>query len=119
MTTVTADSTRLRLDFPGWESLMVRRDRLEIPLDALRDVRVEPGWTSETLGIRSGLVVSGRRKLGIFRHPSGLRRLVSMRRGMPLLRVGVDRAATGFDELLLSAPDAARLAATLTSAVRS
>ena len=31
----------------------------------------------------------------------------------------VDRAATGFDELLLSAPDAARLAATLTSAVRS
>ena len=105
MTTVTADSTRLRLDFPGWESLVVRRDRLEIPMDALRDVRVEPGWTSEMLGI--------------FRHPSGLRRLVSMRRGMPLLRVGVDRAATGFDELLLSAPDAARLAATLTSAVRS
>ena len=60
--------------------------------------------------MRSGLVVSGFRKLGTFTHPSGKRRLVAMKRGMPLLRLVTDRREAGFDEILLSMDDAAHVA---------
>ncbi|MGP9537930.1 hypothetical protein ACT3SP_07955 [Brachybacterium sp. AOP43-C2-M15] len=113
MTRVSTDTSRLRIDFPGWESLMVGRGAIEIPHAAIRTVQVEPGWTSEMLGVRSGLVVSGYRKVGTFRHPSGTRRLVSMKRGLPLLRIHVDRAVTGYDEVLLSTSEAERIAAEL------
>lgn len=119
MTQVSVDGQQVHIDFPGWEAVMVRRRSAPIPLRSIRDVRVEPGWTSEVLGARVGLVVSGYRKLGTFRHPSGMRRLVAMRRGLPLLRLGVDRAATGFDEILLSTPDAAGIAAALPAGVRT
>jgi len=96
--------------FPGWEAAMVGRSILRIPTRAIQSARAEPGWTSEILGMRSGLVVSGYRKLGTFTHPAGARRLVSMKRGMPLLRLRTDRRETGFDEILLSTDDALRIA---------
>ncbi|QMW65404.1 hypothetical protein H4N58_14500 [Mumia sp. ZJ1417] len=110
MTHISADAAGIHLEFPGWERWMAGRSAFTAPLDAIVDTSVEPGWTSEILGIRSGLVVSGYLKVGTFRHPSGVRRLVSMRRGQPLLRVALDRGTTGFDELLLSSPDAAAIA---------
>ncbi|WP_193105677.1 hypothetical protein [Brachybacterium sp. FME24] len=113
MTQVSYDCARLRIDFPGWEALMARRGSVEVPREAIASVQVEPGWSSEILGLRSGLVVSGYRKVGTFRHPSGTRRLVSMTRGLPLLRVRVDRAVTGFDELLLSTGHAEEIAQAL------
>lgn len=115
MTHARCDHDTLHLHFPGWEAILVRRSSLSVPSAAIRGVAVSPGWSSEILGIRSGLVISGLRKLGIFTHPNGTRRLVSMKRGLPLLRVRVSRADTGFDELLVSLPDAAELA----DAVRS
>ena len=96
--------------FPGWEAAMVGRSFLRIPTRAIQSARAEPGWTSEVLGMRSGLVVSGFRKLGTFTHPSGVRRLVSMKRGIPLLRLHTDRDETGFDEILLSTDDAPYIA---------
>lgn len=119
MTQVSVDGQQVHIDFPGWEAVMVRRRSIPIPLRWIRDVRVESGWTSEALGMRVGLVVSGHRKLGTFHHLSGTRRLVSMTRGLPLLRLGVDRAATGFDEILLSTPDAAGIAEALPAGVRT
>lgn len=113
MTTIVRDDGGLRVGFPGWESIMTGRTELAIPSTAIRGVSIEPGWTSEVLGIRSGLVVSGYRKLGVFTHPSGVRRLVSMTRGRPLLRIAVDRAVTGFDEVLVSTDDAESTAAAL------
>lgn len=113
MTQVRYDGVRLRIDFPGWEALMARRRSVEVAREAISSVQVEPGWSSELLGLRSGLVVSGYRKVGTFRHHSGTRRLVSMTRGLPLLRVRVDRAVTGFDELLLSTDRAEQIAQTL------
>ncbi len=110
MTTVSYGADGLEVQFPGWERWMTRRARVVVPDVAIRAAGVEPGWTSEVLGMRHGLVVTGLRKLGTFTHPNGRRRLVSMRRGRPLLRVEVDRDVTGFDELLLSttaAPDIA------------
>jgi hypothetical protein len=110
MTTLEYTTTGLRLGFPGWESTMAGRSTFTVAPADIRGATAEPGWTSEILGMRSGLVVSGFRKLGVFTHPSGTRRLVSMARGLPLLRVHLDRSTTGFDELLVSTPDAERIA---------
>lgn len=110
---------RLTLHFTSWERLLLFGPGVvSVPVDAIDDVRVEPGWTSEILGLRKGTVVSGWYKLGTFTHPSGIRRLVAMKRGLPLLRVGVrDRAASdGIDELLLSTPSAQAIASSLRAA---
>lgn len=94
----------LRLVFPGWERLMVSRREYTIPADVITDVRTEQDWTSEVLGFRSGLVVSGVVKLARFTHPNGTRRLVAMRRGLPLLRIRL--SGQEFDEVLVSTPNA-------------
>lgn len=117
MTSVTCDRAGVHVQFPGWEAAMTGLPQLQIPRTAIRDVSTTPGWTSEILGVRSGLVVSGYRKLGTFTHPSGIRRVVSMKRGHPLLRIAVDRAAIGFDEILLSTDDAESIAAQLRTGV--
>ncbi|TQL67243.1 hypothetical protein FB381_1116 [Nocardioides albertanoniae] len=115
MTTLNFDGRRLTVTFPSWELLMAGRSSHTVDIDGIDYVEALPGWSSEILGIRSGLVVSGYRKLGTFRHPDGTRRLVSMSRGLPLLRVRMrDRdAGAGFDELLISDRDAAEIAADL------
>lgn len=119
MTHVTGDRAGVHIQFPGWEAVMTGRQELVIPKAAIRDVSIGHGWTSEILGVRSGLVLSGFRKLGVFTHPTGMRRLVSMTRGRPLLRIAVDRAEVGFDEVLLSTDDAESIAAALRPTVHS
>jgi hypothetical protein len=57
--------------------------------------------------------------VGTFRQPSGCCRLVSMKRGLPLLRLGLDRAGTGFDEILLSTLEAEAVADALCTPARS
>lgn len=120
MTTLDVEDHLLTLTFPGWERLMAGRASYRVALGAIDSVELMSGWSSEVLGWRSGLVVSGFRKLGTFRHPDGTRRLVSMKRGLPLLRIRLrDReAGAGFDELLISTPDAAELAAELDALAR-
>lgn len=115
MTVIEIRQDTLHVRFTNWESLMVRRHGVSVPLTAIERVEVLPGWSSQFLGLRSGLVISGWYKLATFVHPSGIRRLVSMKRGLPLLRIGIaDRtAADGFDELLLSTERADQLAAQL------
>ncbi|MFS0700526.1 hypothetical protein AB6N24_11195 [Cellulomonas sp. 179-A 4D5 NHS] len=117
MTAIRLDDTTLHVQFPGWEALMAGRSSYTVDRDAVADVELLPGWSSELLGVRSGLAVSGRLKVGTFRHPSGVRRLVAMRRGLPLLRV---RLAGGheFDELLVSDARAERLFESLQKDVR-
>lgn len=110
MTHVVFDRDGLTVHFPSWERLMAGRATLTAAPEAITGASAEAGWSYEVLGYRSGLVVSGYRKVGVFTHPSGTRRLVSMKRGMPLLRVDVRRGITGFDQLLLSTPDAGTIA---------
>lgn len=117
MTNIAHDRAGIHVRFPGWEATMTGLRELVIPAAAIREVSTEPGWTSEVLGVRSGLVISGYRKLGVFTHPSGIRRLVSMKRGHRLLRITVDRAAVGFDEILLSTDEAESMATALRSTV--
>lgn len=106
MTEVSYNPEGMSVRFPGWESVMVGRSAVFVPASAILAAQAEEGWTTEVLGFRRGLAVTGYRKLGTFTHPSGLKRLVSMKRGLPLLRVQVERGTTGFDELLLSTVDA-------------
>ncbi|MCD7102076.1 hypothetical protein [Pseudoclavibacter sp. 13-3] len=119
MTNITSNDTGVHIRFPGWEAIMAGRASLNVPRAAVLSVSAEPGWTSEILGARSGLVISGFRKLGVFTHPRGTRRLVSMKRGLPLLRLTVDRTQVGFDEILLSTPDADRIAVSVRSERRA
>lgn len=120
MTDISLDRERLTINFPGWERLMAGRARHCVARGAIDSVRVTE-WTSEILGMRSGLVVSGWRKLGTFRHPNGTRRLVSMSRGLPLLRIRPRNRdlGGGFDELLISASNAAEIADELRVGTRS
>ena len=117
MTTLNVVGKNLIIEFPGWERLMAGRGTYTVPRDAISSVEVSE-WTSEILGMRSGLVISGVRKLGTFRHPNGTRRLVSMSRGMPLLRIRLHdrRAGGGFNELLISTMHATEVKAELTAA---
>lgn len=114
MTEVTVNNNRLTIVFPGWERLMVRRRFHSVPLDAICASQVT-GWTSEFLGYRFGLNISGYRKLGTYRHPNGTRRLVAMKAGEPVLRIRLtDGTESGeFDELLISTPNAAEVGAAL------
>lgn len=118
MATLMVDTEGLVVRFPRWEAVMVRRDSYAVARSSITHVRVMPGWTSEILGFRSGLVVSGFLKVGVWTHPSGTRRLVSMKRGDPTLRIGLARSAGGpeFDEILVTTPDAYALADDLESA---
>jgi hypothetical protein len=111
MTVIRLDDSTLHVQFPGWEALMVGRSAYSVDRDTITGVELLPGWSSELLGARSGLVVSGHLKVGTFRHPSGARRLVAMRRGLPLLRVRLAGPAGGheFDELLVSDAQAEQL----------
>lgn len=103
---------RLRITFSGWERYMALRSTVTVPSETVTAAHSEAGWTSEILGWRKfGLVVSGVVKVGTFTHPNGTRRLVAMRRNMPLLRVSLEHPE--FDEILLSTPDASSLASAL------
>ena len=114
MTELTINNNRLTIIFPGWERMMARRRFHSVPLDAIRASEVT-GWPSEFLGLRSGLNISGYRKLGTYRHPNGTRRLVAMKAGEPVLRIGLIEGSGngGFDELLISTPNAAEVEAEL------
>lgn len=116
MTAIRLDATTLHLQFPGWEALMVGRSHYAVARDAISGAEVQPGWSSEVLGMRSGLAVSGHLKVGRFRHPSGVRRLVAMRRGLPLLRLTL--AGQEFDEVLVSDAHAERILDALGKDVR-
>lgn len=98
---------RLAVRFSCWERLLVRRATEETPVAATTQVEVLDRWSYQPLGALAGLIISGLLKIGTWRSPS-TRRLVCMKRGLPTLRVAVDRPRSGgrFDELLISTRDA-------------
>jgi hypothetical protein len=105
--------------FSGWEPLFTGRAQLEIPRSALRGTEVVENGLRATRGARVGLHVTGYRKIGRWGLGVGLRQLVSVRRGQPALRLHLDRPTTGYDEVLVSLPDAAAVAAGLRGVLRS
>lgn len=119
MAEIEVRSGAVSVRFPGWERLFAGRARLEVPFAAVRAVDVLDNGLRATRGGRVGLLVTGLRKIGRWGLGAGLRQLVSVRRGQPALRLRLDRATTGYDEVLVSHPAAAALAARIAAAART
>ncbi|WP_410646580.1 hypothetical protein [Amycolatopsis sp. cmx-4-54] len=107
---ITEDGVRVR--FSAWERLAVWRGEVVVPLAAIKVVEQVDAPLRRTRGGRAGALISGVLKVGYWGLGAGIRQLVSVRRGVPGLRIGIDRAVAGlpFDEVLVSVPNAAELA---------
>lgn len=110
MATVKVVGNELRVRFSRVERAAVWRATLDVPLTAVRGVERIDNALSRTRGGRVGLLISGVVKIGRWGLGTGTRQLVSVKRGVPALRITLDRTVTGFDELLISTTDADRLA---------
>lgn len=107
MALVESKGTAVEVRFEGWEPLFVGRRRLEIPLSAIRASACVERPMRATSGGRVGLYATGIAKIGRWGLGVGRRQLVSVRRGVPAIRFTLDRDVTGYDEVLISVPDAA------------
>ena len=119
MAHVHMDSGTVTVELAWWERpFAARRARLVVPASSvLRAECVEhPTRMSATPGGRAGLLVTGVLKVGRWGIGTGTHRFVSVRRWVPGLRLVLDEdraGQLGYDELLVSTPDAARIAAVL------
>lgn len=115
--TVTDDFVDVR--FIGWERRWIGRGRLAIPVAGVRHASVVAEPLRLAHGARRGIAVSGVLKIGVWGLFGGPRQLLAARRGEPGLRIVLDRSAVGgeFDELVLSDPDAPRVADAITGAM--
>ncbi|MEJ3658048.1 hypothetical protein WEH80_34295 [Actinomycetes bacterium KLBMP 9759] len=109
------------VELAAWERLFAGgRERIEVPRAGLRSVEVveRPTRWSAAPGGRAGLVITEVLKVGRWGLGTGTRRFVSVRRWVPAVRLVVDGATAGvlgYDELLVSTPDAPRIAAAVPS----
>ncbi|MEU4393370.1 hypothetical protein [Kribbella sp. NPDC023855] len=110
------DGHELRIRFSAVERWATWRREVRVPLAAVRSAEVVAAPLRSTRGGRVGFLISGVLKIGRWGLGTGMRQLVSVRRGVPGLLVKVDETA-GFDELLISTDRADELAAALTSRV--
>ncbi|KLI99841.1 MULTISPECIES: hypothetical protein [Streptomyces] len=116
MALMKISGTDLTVTFSGWERMWLKRDKVTVPLAALRRVDPVRDPLREAHGTRSGIQVSGFAKVGTWGLVKGPRQLVAAYRGSPGLHVLLDRAAASadFDELVLSVDEADQLAEQLT-----
>ncbi|MFB4308987.1 hypothetical protein [Actinomadura sp. GTD37] len=112
MAEVTIAGNSVDIDFDAWERLWTRRARVTVPLAAITRATCVDVPLRAARGSRRGLAVSGFAKIGVWGLVRGPRLLVSARRGRPGLHLTLDRAISGdeFDGIVLSHPDATRLA---------
>jgi hypothetical protein len=104
--TVTADE--LVLNLTPQEKFFGLHGDIRVPLSAVREVTVEDDALKATRGIRApGLAWPGLVKIGTWRG-RGFRQFVVARKGIPGVRIALEGA--GPDELLVSMPEAARVA---------
>ncbi|MFK0250809.1 hypothetical protein ACIQUM_39455 [Amycolatopsis azurea] len=115
MATIDIADGGVRVRFSAWERLAVWRDEVVVPPAAIRAVELVDAPVGRARGGRAGVLVSGVLKVGYWGLGTGIRQLVSVRRGVPALRIAIDREAAGlpFDEVLVSARNAAELAGAL------
>ncbi len=110
MATIETTSGTLRVSLTRAEKVLGLLRDLEVPLSAVRSVTVVPDGLAAARGLRApGLGLPGRRLIGTWRR-RGSRSLVSVRRG-PAVRL--ELTGRRFDTVLVSADDAAAVAAAL------
>ncbi|MEU0569388.1 hypothetical protein ABZ297_28985 [Nonomuraea sp. NPDC005983] len=102
----------ITIEFGPWERLFTGRARHTVPLTAVRQAAATGQPLRVPRGPRKGLTVSGHTKIGVWGVFGGPRQLVAVHRHLPGLHLLLDRASSGdeFDEVVVSVPDAERLA---------
>ncbi len=105
--------------FTAWERFFIRRERLAIPVAAVRHASLVAEPLRLARGGRRGIAVSGFLKVGVWGLFGGPRQLVAARRGEPGVHLVLDRPAAGgeFDEIVLSDPAAAGIADAISRAL--
>lgn len=110
MTRIDADDELVTIRFARHEKLLgILRD-VTIPRACVAAATVPRHPMREVRGWRVGLGLPGVIALGTWRR-RGRKQLVSVRRGMPAIRLWLRDAA--YDEAIISTPDAERLRETL------
>lgn len=101
------------------ERLFASREPLRVPLSAITGAIEITDPLAHTRGARKGMNVTGFTKIGTWGLGRGVRQLVCAYRAEPGIQVYIDRdrADTGFDELVLSTPDAAAVVRALANRV--
>lgn len=106
---VTGETVEVRLR--AAEKIGALHGDLRVPRSAVRTAEVVAKGVRAARGLRApGLELPGVIKLGTWRG-RGVTRFVAVRRGTPALRLTLD--GQRYDEILVSTPDAAALAAAL------
>lgn len=118
MASIIVTGATIDIRFAWWERLWLGRGRLTVPVAAIRQAARVDRPLRLARGARSGLVVSGLIKIGVWGLFGCPRQLVAVRRGRPALHLVLDREAAGddFDEILISDPAAQRLVESLNRA---
>ena len=115
MTTLEITRTQLRIHFTAFEHIAGLVRDVEVPLSAIRAVRVVDNGLAAARGLRApGLGIPGYRMLGTWRTWSS-KALVSVRRGEPALRI--ELSGQRWSTLLVGSPEAVRLGALIERAV--
>ncbi|MEV6927509.1 hypothetical protein AB0M46_23820 [Dactylosporangium sp. NPDC051485] len=115
MATVTVTGRMVDIQFTGWERFWTRRERVTMPVAAVRHGSLVADPLRLARGARRGIAVSGVLKIGVWGLFGGPRQLVAAHRGEPGLHLVLDRALAGgeFDEVVLSSPAASGIADTI------
>ncbi len=114
MATIDTTPRTLRVSLTRAEKVLGLLRDLEVPLTAVRSVAVVPDGLAAARGLRApGLGLPGLRLIGTWRR-RGSRSFVSVRRG-PAVRL--ELSGRRFDTVLVSADDAAAVAASVAAAV--
>jgi hypothetical protein len=109
MAQLRIETTDIVVTFARWERLFTRRAELKVPLAQVKGVTYVRQPVSTVRGLRSGLLVTGLLKVGVwFGIPPG-RRLVSVRRGVPAVRLELTDH-NHYAAVIVSTPKAAELA---------
>jgi hypothetical protein len=113
MSTVDLTADRLRIRLSLGEKIAGLHGDLDLPRSDIRAAEVVPDGLAAVTGLRApGLAIPGRVKMGTWRG-RGARRFVAVRHGQPTLRLTVRHQR--YDNVLVSTPDAAAIAAALRS----
>lgn len=99
----------LTIRFAPWTRLFTRTGTVSVPLTEIAEVRLLDRPLRAATGTYFGLLVSGVIKVGTWTSLSGVKRLVAARREVSGLRIVLKSRVPGYDELILSVPNAEQL----------
>ncbi|GIH69826.1 alpha/beta hydrolase family protein [Sphaerimonospora thailandensis] len=109
MATIKVTGSELTLELSQSEKFAGLHGDIRVPLSAVQDVSVVADGVANARGLRApGLAIPTRTKIGTWRRPGGPAFMV-VRRGTPAVRVRLADGAD-FGELLVSVPEAPRVA---------